>query len=187
MAQLHTSDSLSSWGGGHACRFALAKSKLAPIKAITLPRLELSAAVLAVRMYKTIIRETDLPIQRVCFWTGSTLTLQYIFTKTQRLKTFVANRKEEVNEATDPSAWRHTAGEENPADILTRGVSDPSLLMEPSSNGTSWFEATAFLKKDEDAWPTKVVDQLDVHDPEIRKKSVLVGLGIVETKLFPTR
>ena len=133
-------------------------------------------------MYKTIIRETDLPIQRILFWTDSTLTLQYILTKTHRLKTCVANRKEEVNEATEPLAWRHTAGGENPADILMRGMSDPSLLMEPSSNGTLWFEATPFLKKDEDTWPTKAVNQLDVHDPEIRKKSVLVGLGIVRSR-----
>ena len=48
--------------GGHICKFVLAKSKLAPIKFVTLPRLELSAAVTAVRMCKSIIRETDLPI-----------------------------------------------------------------------------------------------------------------------------
>ena len=169
--------------GGHKCEFVLSKSKLAPIKVITLPRLELSAAVTAVRMYKTIIRETDLPVRTVRFWTDSTLTLQYIYTKTLRPKAFVANRKKEINEATDTASWGHVPGDENPADLLTRGVSDPSQLMTPTADGSSWFEGPAFLEKEEDEWPSRVVDQLDARDPEIRKKSVLVALGIVEEKV----
>ena len=62
--------------GGHACRFAFAKSKLSPIKAVTLARLEFSAALTGVRMYKMLIHETDLPVEKVYFWTDSTLTLQ---------------------------------------------------------------------------------------------------------------
>ena len=165
--------------GGHVCRFILSKSKLAPIKAVTLPRLELSAAVTAVRMYKTIIRETDLPVERVGFWTDSTLTLQYITNTTHRPKAFVANRQTEINEATNTCDWKHVPSGENPADLLTRGVHDPAQLMETSANGTSWFSGPAFLKEEEETWPVQSIGQLDAQDPEIRKKSVLVGLGIV--------
>ena len=123
--------------GGHACRFALAKSKLSPIKAVTLARLEFTAALTGVRMYKMLIHETDLPVEKVYFWTDSTLTLQYIRNTTQRLKAYVANRKTEINEATDPDDWRHIPGELNPADLLTRGVTNPAQLMECNTHGTS--------------------------------------------------
>ena len=53
--------------GGYACRFIMSKSKLAPIRTVTLPRLELNAAVTGVRMYKTIIQEAALPVQRAIF------------------------------------------------------------------------------------------------------------------------
>ena len=165
--------------GGHACKFAFSKSKLAPLKAITLPRLELNAAVTGVRMYKMVIRETDLPVERIVFWTDSTLTLQYITNTTLRPKAYVANRKSEINEASNMEDWRHVSGDINPADLLTRGVSDPSELMETGANGTSFFSGPEFLKEDEEAWPTMAIDQLDPQDPEIRKKSVLIGLGII--------
>ena len=60
------------------CSFVISKSRLAAIKTISLPRVELSAAVLGVRLYTMIIKETNLPIQKVLFWTDSTLVLQYL-------------------------------------------------------------------------------------------------------------
>ena len=168
--------------GSHASQFVFAKSKLSPIKSVTLPRLELSAAVVAVRMYRTIIRETDQPVERVRFWSDSTLTLQYITNTTHRPKSYVANRQTEINEATDSSDWGHVPGEINPADLLTRGVSDPVQLLQTSPLGTSYFGGAKFMVEDESEWPTKDIGPLDSSDPEIRKKSVLVGLGIVEEK-----
>ena len=95
-----------------------------------LPRLELNAAVTAVRIYRTIIHEIDLPIERTCFWTDSTLTLQYIRNQSQRYKVYVANRVTEILEGTRNEQWNFVPEKLNPADILTRGVSDPSKLME---------------------------------------------------------
>ena len=92
--------------GGYACRLVMSKSKLAPIKMVTLPRLELNAAVTGVRMYKTIIRETDLPVERTVFWSDSTLTLQYLRNNTHRPKVYVGNRQSEILEVTDAADWR---------------------------------------------------------------------------------
>ena len=129
-----------------------------------------------------LIHETDLPVEKVYFWTDSTLTLQYKRNTTQRLKAYVANRKTEINEATDPNDWRHIPGELNPADLLTRGVTNPAQLIECNAHGTSYLGGPALLSNDEDSWPSTVIDQLDSQDPEIRKKSVLVGLGHVREK-----
>ena len=60
------------------CSFVIAQSKLAPIKTLTMARLELNAAVIGVKLFNLIIHEIDLPIQKVKFWSDSMLTLQYI-------------------------------------------------------------------------------------------------------------
>ena len=56
----------------------MGKSRLAPIKTLAMPRLELNAAVTGVKLFNTIIHEIDLPIEKVKFWSDSTLALQYI-------------------------------------------------------------------------------------------------------------
>ena len=60
------------------CSFVMLKSRLAPIKTILLPHLELNAAALGVRLHTMIIKEINLPIQNILFWTDSTLVLQYL-------------------------------------------------------------------------------------------------------------
>ena len=56
----------------------MAKSRLAPIKTLTMPRLELNAAIIGVKLFNLIIHEIDLSIEKVKFWSDSMLTLQYI-------------------------------------------------------------------------------------------------------------
>ena len=106
--------------------FVMAKSNLAPIKTMTLPRLELSAAVSAVRLYRSIIRDIELKIGGVYFWTDSTLNIQYISNDEFRFKTFVANRIAEIHESTDKNQWRHIPGDMNPADLVTRACGSQS-------------------------------------------------------------
>ena len=60
------------------CSFVMAKSRLAPIKTLTMPRLELNAAIIGVKLFNLIIHEIDLSIEKVKFWSDSMLTLQYI-------------------------------------------------------------------------------------------------------------
>ena len=132
--------------GEHFCSLVMSKSRLAPIKTITLPRLELNAAVIGARLSRMLIHELDLPIERIQYWTDSTLVLQYIKNTSNRMKVFVANRVTDIREVSSSSSWRHVPSEENPADILSRGVMDPEAL-----NSTNWFTGPSFLMKDEEA------------------------------------
>ena len=68
------------------------KNRLAPIKTILLPCLELNAVVLGVRLYTMIIKEINLPIRNVFFWTDSTFVLQYLRNDRHRFEVYVTNR-----------------------------------------------------------------------------------------------
>ena len=87
--------------------FAMAKTRLAPIKIISLARLELNAGVLCVSLYKMTIKEIDLPIQMIKFWTDLTLVLQYIKNEKHQYKVHVAIRVAERRQETSVSQWNH--------------------------------------------------------------------------------
>lgn len=72
--------------------FLFGKSRVAPLKPVTIPRLELTAAVVAVRVDKMLQSELQLPLKKACFWTDSTSVLKYIKNEDRRFQTFVANR-----------------------------------------------------------------------------------------------
>ena len=71
--------------------FLLGKSRLSPIKLVTIPRLELCAAVLAAKIYEVISSELEYDVTRTYFWSDSMTVLGYIRNTTARYKTFVAN------------------------------------------------------------------------------------------------
>ncbi|XP_066927415.1 uncharacterized protein [Clytia hemisphaerica] len=148
--------------------FVSAKGRVAPTKQVPLPRLELSAATIAVRLYRLIIKEIDLPIEDSHFWSDSTLTLQYITNERNRFKTFVANRVSEIREVTQPTQWHHVNGEENPGDITTRGVFSVEELLHGNKK-RSWLKGPSFLMADESTWKDKKIEEIDPGDTEIRK------------------
>ena len=75
------------------CSFVTGKSRLAPLKPITVPRMELSAAVLSTRLDQMILKELSMPLtDESTFWTDSTCVLSYIENEDKRFHTFMANR-----------------------------------------------------------------------------------------------
>ena len=98
------------------CSFIFGKTRLAPIKPLTIPRLELQAAVMAVRMSQTIQKELDVIPSQITYWTDSTTVLSYIKSQGTRFHTFVSNRVAEIKEVSDPETWRHVPGRPNVAD-----------------------------------------------------------------------
>lgn len=87
--------------------FMIGKARVAPLKQVTIPRLELTAAVLAVKVDIMLRRELQLQLNKSTFWTDSTTVLKYITNETKRFRTFVANRISFVRDATDVSQWRY--------------------------------------------------------------------------------
>ena len=81
------------------------KSRVVPLKQITIPRLKLSAALIAVRLDKMMRRELELPIDNSVFWTNSTSVPKYIMSEDRRFHTFVANRVALIRDGWSPCQW----------------------------------------------------------------------------------
>lgn len=89
------------------CSFIIGKSRLAPLRSITIPRLELSATVLSVKMDHMLRRELDLPWVEGIFWFDSTSVIQLIRNTSKRFHTFVANRLSVIHDGSSPEQWRY--------------------------------------------------------------------------------
>ncbi|KAK3730780.1 hypothetical protein QZH41_000800 [Actinostola sp. cb2023] len=143
------------------CAFITSKSRTAPLQYVSIPRLELQAATIAVRVHSMIVKEINLTISSAFFWTDSRIVIQYINNESRRFKTYVANRVAEIRCASQPDQWRHCPGLMNPADDASRGLSAQALL-----DSERWFTGPAFLLETEPEWPSLEIEALPESDPE---------------------
>ena len=147
------------------CPFLMGKSRLVHLKPMTVSRLELLAAVLAVQLNKTLKEDLDIVVTRSIFWTDSTCVLQYIRNTSKRFHTFVANRLAIIHENSTSHRWRHVGSELNPADDASRGLSIDEM------NVNRWFNGPQFLTQREKSWPldpTLRQQELTDEDPEVK-------------------
>ncbi|XP_061920209.1 uncharacterized protein LOC133660654 [Entelurus aequoreus] len=123
--------------------FVLGKAKLAPRPDQTIPRLELSAAVLAVELADLLTDELGFEIDYTAFYTDSKVVLGYIHNETRRFYVYVANRVTRIRKSSQPSQWHYVPSSQNPADHATRSV--PAYQL-PLSN---WLTGPDFMLQDQ--------------------------------------
>jgi hypothetical protein len=126
----------------------MAKARVTPLRAVSIPRLELMAAVLGLRL-AIRVREL-LGITTLWFWTDSTDVIAWLHGQSRRYKPFVSHRVAEMQEKTSPSHLRHVPVTLNPADLASRGANIADLV-----GGKPWTDGPGFLYQDEAHWPTR--------------------------------
>ncbi|CAH8572859.1 unnamed protein product [Schistosoma guineensis] len=144
-------------------RLVTAKARVAPLKVQTIPRLELTAAVLAARMGYQLQSELDIKFAEVKFWTDSMVVLHYIRNEKSQFKTFIANRISTIHSLTKVDQWRFVPSKENIADFASRGVKFDI------DDVKVWEEGPHFLKKPKECWPAADVQCPEPHLLEIKK------------------
>ncbi|XP_074034246.1 uncharacterized protein [Leptinotarsa decemlineata] len=126
----------------------MSRTQVPPIKSLTIPRLELQAAVMGSRLARRIKKEHSLEINKTFFWSDSRIVLCWLRSETKRFKTFIAHRVREIQENSSISDWHWVPSSMNVADEATRSTKKTNLNIEDS-----WFQGPKFLFLSEELWP----------------------------------
>ncbi len=182
IAQLHHFSDASTEGYGQCsylrlvnesnqvhCTLLMGKSRVTPLKAMTIPRLELTAAVVSVKVSTFLMRELQLKEDvEEYFWTDSKVVLGYISNDSRRFHVFVANRVSQIRDHSEPTQWGYVNTKENPADEASRGITPQDLC-----SSSKWLTGPDFLWTTDFPRKIAVESELSPEDPEVKKSSVL--------------
>ena len=149
------------------CTLVMAKSRVTPLKPVTVPRLELTAAVVSTKISSFLQKELSYEDMNEFFWTNSKVALGYISNEARRFHTFVANRVQEIRDQATPDQWRYVDTKENPADDASRGLGANELI-----RSSRWWNGPNFLWQPLPDEPN-FDSQLSPDDPEVRKITAL--------------
>ena len=144
------------------------RSKVAPIKKVSIPRLELEAAVMSAKTDAMLRCKLDIQLGPSYFWTDSEIVLRYIANESRRFTTFVANRIACIHDVSDPRQWKHVSGVNNVADVVSRGHPNIAECEE------IWLHGPHFLRQFHSDWQIKEINASLEDDRELKRSSAFV-------------
>ncbi|XP_058448694.1 uncharacterized protein LOC131428666 [Malaya genurostris] len=186
VVQLHTfaDASISAYGactyvrceskGEVKIRLLASKTRVAPLKRISIPRLELCAAVLAAHLHAHIKKAIDVNVSESYFWSDSSVTLHWLRSPPNVWPTYVANRVSEIQQFTHGCQWKHVPGCENPADLASRGMSVDEFL-----KNDIWISGPSWLSRPLQDWPESI-------PPSVSHEELEIKTTVAVTQITPT-
>jgi hypothetical protein len=130
------------------CHLVFAKSRVAPIKSISLPRLELTAVYIGSRILKYVAQNLRMPIKRMYVWTDSQCTLHWLIS-TKPLPVFIRNRVDTILQLPNVK-FQYVPTKENPADLASRGLAAEDLFA-----SSLWWHGPHWLTDSNASWPSQ--------------------------------
>ena len=136
----------------------ISKTRVTPLKAKSIPRLELMGATIAVRIGVRVANLLKYNPKSIIYWSDSLNVLYWVTKPSKNFKPFISNRLGEIQTVTNANQWRYCPTKENPSDIPSRGISIRNLI-----NNSLWWHGPSFLKEDDNKWPKNLVKVSEVN------------------------
>ncbi|XP_071477081.1 uncharacterized protein [Diadema antillarum] len=152
--------------GSVHCSLVIGKARVTPLKRVTIPRLELTAAVVSSTISSFLEEELGTLQAEHLFWTDSNVVLGYISNDEKRFHVFVANRIRQIRNHSSPDQWNYVNSKDNPADIASRGATVEQLM------ASDWFDGPKFLSDAKLPEPESVYHEISEDDPEVKRSHV---------------
>lgn len=149
--------------GNIMCNLVASKSRIAPLKEVTIPRKELAAATLLSQLMFKVRSSLELTHVPYFMWCDSTIALHWINKPLHALKLYVANRVKEILKNSQVQNWNHVRTKQNPADLVSRGLAAEELIA-----SKLWWNGPKWLQCKQEQWPKPLEIPLDISIDDVQ-------------------